>query len=115
MEGGWIAPDAVPREAGKDLGRGVHVDGREVVCFLTLYLRDIAPVGVGLAMEGAERPPPLSLVCHCDTVLTSGNTPAARPLPRPPPAPSRGGGQCVAIVRMVVHGEETGLSGNFLA
>ncbi len=82
---------------------------------LTLYLRDIAPVGVGLAMEGAERPPPLSLVCHCDTVLTSGNTPAARPLPRPPPAPSRGGGQCVAIVRMVVHGEETGLSGNFLA
>ncbi len=32
---------------------------------------------------------------------------------RPPPAPSRGGGQCMAIVRIAVHGEETGSSGSF--
>ena len=34
------------------------------------------------------------LACHCGGVLTSGNTPTARPLPRPPPAPSRGRAVC---------------------
>jgi len=69
---------------------------------LTLYLRDIAPVGERLTGRGVEHPPPLSLACHRDTGLTSGNTPTARPLTRPPPAPSRGGGQCVAIDPMAV-------------
>ena len=35
-----------------------------------------------------------------------GNTPTARPLTRPPPAPSIGGGQCVAIAPDTVHGEQ---------
>jgi hypothetical protein len=34
------------------------------------------------------------------------NTPTARPLTRPPPAPSIGGGQCVAIAPDTVHGEQ---------
>ena len=55
---------------------------------MALYLWGIAPAGVGLTGRGMEHPPPLSLACHCDTVLTSGNTPATRPLrgllPPPP-------------------------------
>ena len=43
---------------------------------MALYLWGIAPVGEGLTGRGMEHPPPLSLACHCDTVLTSGNTPA---------------------------------------
>ena len=42
---------------------------------MALYLWDIAR-GVGLTGRGMERPPAPVSTCHCDTVLTSGNTPA---------------------------------------
>ncbi len=46
------------------------------------------PVGEGLTGRGVEHPPPLSPVSLVERY--SPTTPTARPLPRPPPAPSRG-------------------------
>ena len=88
-----IDPDTVSGEQERDSGVSVHTDGRERISLMEPYKGRIAPVGEGLTGRGVEHPPPLSLACHRDNVLTSGNTPAARPLTRPPPAPSRGGGQ----------------------
>jgi len=58
----------------------------------------ISPRGGGADGEGAERPFP----CRC-VPLVHPHHPAA---PRPPPAPSRGGGQSVAIAPDTVHGEQ---------
>ena len=56
---------------------------------MALYLRDIAPWGRGSTGRGVEHPPPLSPASLVERY--SPTTPTARPLPRPPPAPSRGG------------------------
>ncbi len=57
----------------RDLGWGVHTDGREVVSPLTLYLWGIATLGVGLAGEGAARPFPC-LGLSPGTVFVDGDT-----------------------------------------
>jgi len=50
---------------------------------------------------------PLVSACHRERYWGSeSTTPTARPLPRPPPAPSRGGGQCMAIGRIPCTGRK---------
>gem|GEM_PF-5327367 len=59
--------------------------------------------------EGVEHPPPLSLACHRRRLsMRAVDHPHLPAAPRPPPAPFRGGGQCVAIGPDTVHGDETG-------
>jgi len=86
----------------------------------TLYRWDIANRGRRLDGEGERNfPPPLSLACHRERFswmvtpplfhrvtenLSRWITPHLPAAPRPPPAPSRGGGQCMAIVRIPCYG-----------
>jgi len=69
-----IDPDTVSGEQERDSGVSVHTDGRERISLMEPYKGRIAPVGEGLTGRGVEHPPPLSLACHRDTVLTSGST-----------------------------------------
>jgi len=59
---------------------------------------------VGRGMEHPLPCPDVSLKTFFHA--SSQATPTARPLPRPPPAPFRGGGQCVAIVRIQCTGRK---------
>ena len=69
---------------------------------MALYLRGIASVGEGLTGRGMEHPPPLSHASPIERFsLEHPHLPAA---PRPPPAPFRGGGQCMAIGSVAVSG-----------
>ena len=72
------------------------------------------PRGGGADGEGVEHPPPLSRRVTEDVFpCEQSTTPASRPLTRPPPAPFRGGGQCMAIGSVAVSGGETGFFGEF--
>jgi len=86
-----IAPDTMHGEQERDLGEGVHVDGRERIPLMAVHLLDIANRGEGLTGRGMEHPPPLSPVSAVEWY--SSTTPAARRVPRLLPPPPEGGGQ----------------------
>ncbi len=95
----------VAGERERDLGEGVHVDGREIICFLAVCLRDIAPWGRRLAGEGGGgygSPLPCRLCLWLNGIRRP--TPTARPLRGLLPPP-QGGGQYGMIAPDTVHGE----------
>ena len=90
-----IDPDTVPGCGDGISVRVIASTAERLYSSLALYRWDIAP-GEGLTGKGDEQPLPCPDV-SLETFFhaSSRATPASRPLPRPPPAPSRGGGQCV--------------------
>ena len=95
----------VAGERERDLGEGVHVDGREIICFLAVCLRDITPWGRRLAGEGGGgygSPLPCLLCLWLNGIRRPPPPPGRYRGHRPPP---QGGGQSVAIARIPCQGE----------
>ncbi len=82
--------------------QGVHTDGREVASSLTPYRWDITLQGDGRSSSPMS---PVSLVERL-----SPKHPRRPARSAPPPAPSRGGGQCMAIVRIQCIGDRERIS-----
>jgi|GEM_PF-2426685 len=98
-----IAPDTVSGEQEQDFSQGCSHRAADLLILAgTLYRWDIAPVGVGLTGRGRNAPSPVA-ACR----WKHPHRPAA---PRPPPAPSRGGGRVSGdCTGYRVGGQERGL------